>query len=137
MLTKPKKIRSNRLLEYLIATGALDNGKDAIVQAKLAYRKQYKKEWKQHKLMLHKELRISLTLRQYHSLQLTAYDNKLSPTAFARQQVLIALDARPFLLKPEILRQILQSISLTINDGLTDRLQTAEKHLIAYLNGGD
>mgnify|MGYP001570420545 CR=1 FL=1 len=137
MLTKPKKIRSNRLLEYLIATGALDNGKDAIVQAKLAYRKQYKKEWKQHKLMLHKELRISLTLRQYHSLQLTAYDNKLSPTAFARQQVLIALDARPCVPNTEILRQILQSISLTINDGLTDRLQTAEKHLIAYLNGGD
>ena len=135
MLTKPK-IRSKSLLEYLIVSGALDKGKDAIVQAKIAYRKQYKKEWKQHKLMLHKELRLSLTLRQYHSLQLTAYDNKLSPTAFARQQVLIALDARPFLPNTEILRQILQSISLTINDGLTDRLQTAEKLLIAYLKDG-
>lgn len=135
MLTKPK-IRSRRLLEYLIVSGALDKGKDAIVEAKLAYRKQYKKEWRQHKLTLHKELRLSLTLRQYHSLQLTAHDNKLSPTAFARQQVLIALDARPFLPNTEILRQILQSISLTINDGLTDRLQTAEKLLMAYLNGG-
>jgi hypothetical protein len=135
MLTK-LKIRSKKLLEHLIVSGALEQGNDAIVQAKKLYRQQYKRDWKKRKLMLSRELRISLTLREYCSLRITAHNNGLSCTKFARQQLLNAIHEKPCILNPEILRDILQSISLSINDGRTDRLQNAEKLLITYLKDG-
>lgn len=138
-MAKPK---SKKLLEYLNRIGVLDGTPEQIQLAKIQYRKEYQKNWKQTKAPLIKDLRITLSLREYKDLKVFVFDLKKSPTAYSKQIILQSITEKKTLPHRTELELIYQKIGMAINQNLKDHsnikllenLIKIEEDLTNYLN---
>lgn len=132
---KPKrKIQSRKLLKFLIDSGVLAKGEDAIKQAKIEYRKEYKKQWRIQKKTLAKTIQFYVSLREYQQISMLAIESGQSPSTFCKASVLSVIEGGKSI---PVLNQVLQAISLSINDESIHRLGEAERLLLLYLCHGD
>jgi hypothetical protein len=139
MMAKPK---SKKLLEYLNRIGALNGTAEQIQLAKIQYRKEYQKNWKQTKATLIKDLRITLSLREYKDLKVFVYDLKKSPTAYSKQIILQSITGKKIIPNRSELELIYQKVGMAINQNLKDHsniklleaLIKIEEDLSNYLN---
>jgi hypothetical protein len=140
------KVRSKALYQYLLASGALEGTPEAIGMAKLAYRKQYKKLWRQNKRP-RKELRIGVTLKQFQGIKMRAREYNLSHTSYARQVLLASVEADGYFIPyRDKLEKVLQLVSMAaiaatrqtiVTNDLSDWLSQAETELLHYLQSNN
>jgi hypothetical protein len=138
-MAKPK---SKKLIEYLNRMGVLNGTPEEIQLAKIHYRKEYQKNWKQTKAPLVKDIRITLTLREYKDLKVFVYDLKKSPTAYSKQIILQSINGKKIIPNRTELEIIYQKIGMAINQNLKDHsniklLETLikiEEDLSSYLS---
>ena len=138
-MAKPK---SKKLLTYLDKMGVLNGTSEEIQLAKIQYRKEYQKNWKQTKAPLIKDLRITLSLREYKDLKVFVFDLKKSPTAYSKQIILQSITEKKTLPHRTELELIYQKIGMAINQNLKDHsnikllenLIKIEEDLTNYLN---
>jgi len=116
-MAKPK---SKKLLEYLQNTGVLNGSSEEIALAKIEYRKQYLRNWKNAKTPLIKEMRIMFSLREYKDIKVFLYDLNLKPTTYAKQLILKSLTDQKVVPNLEKLEGIYQKIGMAINQNLKD-----------------
>ena len=132
------KIRSYALYHYLLQANVLGGSEEAILQAKKAYRAAYKKQWKQQ-ARPQKEIRFTLTIKQFFDLKAKAQSMALRHTSYVKALALTSID-QPTILDPRLL-EVLQLISMTTiatsHDKHTERVHTlleqAETILLQYL----
>lgn len=136
------KIKSKKLLEYLTETGAINGTEAEIKAAKIRYRKEYQKNWKQSKSNLIKDLRITLSLREYKDLKVFVYDLQKTPTEYSKQIILQSISGKKIVPNRQELELIYQKIGMAINQNLKDHsniklvetLIKIEEDLLNYLN---
>lgn len=116
-MAKPK---SKKLLEYLNRVGVLNGTPQEIELAKIEYRKQYQRNWKQTKSPVIKDLRITLSLREYKDLKVYLYDSKITPTAYSKQIILKSINGKKIIPNHGELQIIYQKIGMAINQSLKD-----------------
>jgi len=134
--------RSKKLFEYLKESGVLNANEEEIRLAKVAYRKQYLKNWKAEKAPMIKEIRIVLALKEYADIKSKAYEQYKTPTTFAKDLVIESIGKERCLPDKEKLLAIYQKIGLAINQNLKDhsninlveKLVAIEEELIEYIN---
>lgn len=131
-------IRSKRLYLYLLERNIDFEDSVALAQAKADYRKQYKKNWKQQSKK-HRELRPTFTEAEYIELCKRADLLGLTPTAYLRELILTNQENRKLIPHKEILLQVLQRLSMAINQSRSKHLsiqmfQEAEHLLLEYIN---
>jgi hypothetical protein len=132
---KPKrKIRSRKLLKFLIDSGALTKGEEAIKEAKIEYRRQYKKQWRIQKMSLTKVMQFYVSLRECKQIYLFALESGMSPSSFCKSAVISLIEDKKTI---PALNQVLQAISLCINNKSVHDLIDAEKLLLQYLGYGN
>lgn len=116
-MARPK---SKKLLEYLNKVGVLNGTPEEIELAKIEYRKEYQKTWKQTKSPIIKDLRITLSLREYKDLKVFVYELKLTPTAYSKQIILQSITGKKIIPNRSELELIYQKIGMAINQNLKD-----------------
>jgi len=136
------KTRSKALHTYLLEADVLNGTPAEIDRAKCAYRKLYKKRWKQQ-TRPRKEIRIELTLKQFAMVKTKAREYELKHTTYARQVILAAAESDSNIIpNREKLEKILQLVSMaaiaTMKNTLplwqvSALLEEAEAMLIQYL----
>ena len=84
-------MRSEALYQYLLKADVLNGSKEAIARAKQEYRKHYKRQWKQQARQ-QKEIRFSVTAKQFAIIKAKAQSASLGHTTYARNAVLAAID---------------------------------------------
>lgn len=134
--------RSKKLYEYLKESGVLNANDEEIKLAKIAYRKQYLKNWKAEKAPMIKEIRIVLALKEYADIKIKAYEQYKTPTTYAKDLLLESVGKERCLLDKDKLLGIYQKIGLAINQNLKDhsninlveKLVAIEEELIEYIN---
>lgn len=112
-------------------------GEEAILLAKKEYRKEYKRQWRENRRSLSKCINISITLRQYQQLKLLALKNQTSVTALSRQSILKVCEDSVELRNTVLLKQILQAVSMSINEKSFTRLHEIESMLIEQITNGN
>lgn len=128
MPNKPSK----KLLLYLQETGAVHGTPEDIARAKDAYRKLYKKAWKQT-AKKNREVRATFTADEYSHIQQKAEARGMTPTTYVRELAL-AKDAE-IIPHRDTLLLILQKIRMAaIRAGNAPLLDEAEQLLTGYLN---
>lgn len=139
------RIRSKKLWQYLFDAGVLNGSEADILKAKAEYRKKYKREWKQNRLIPKKELRPTFTLKEYQMVRFKAQTLKLTATAFLKEVTLASIEGKQIIYNKEELLKILQLISMSIiafgnNEHrfiITEQLYEAEKLLLEYVKQND
>jgi len=135
------KIRSKALYQYLLKSGLKHGTEEDIAEAKLEYRRIYKKQWKQTKRP-RKEIRIEVTLRQLAAVKIKAAELGLPHTTYARKVILSAVESKQDIPNVAKLRQVLQIISMTAIASakntipmqyLSEQLTKAENMLLQYI----
>jgi hypothetical protein len=132
------KIRSNALYQYLLEADVLNGSQEAIARAKQDYRKRYKRQWKQQ-AQQQKEIRFSITVKQFAAIKAKAQASALGHTTYARNVVLAAIDQA--VAPNDTLLAVLQSISMAaiaIEQGkqiqsVYEMVRKAELTLLQYL----
>lgn len=132
------KIRSKALWQYLSETGALNGTVEEIATAKKKYRQNYKRTWKQNRIIRKIELRPGFTDREFKELAIRAQAVGLTPTALVREHVLSYLQNSELIPNRNRLLKVLQLISMAIINSADYRtqqalLQEAERLLLSYL----
>lgn len=130
-----KPIRSKRLYEFLLTSGVLDKGDEAIREAKQEYRKRYKREWKGSRKGVRKELRPIFTLAEHQAILIKADEMGMYPTAFVRNCVRAQMNATVVLPERERLEQVAQLIGCAQNSygDMVSCVPEAERILMEYL----
>jgi hypothetical protein len=133
------KIRRRAFFNYLSETGMLNGTPEQIAIARLAYRQQYKRKWKQERKAT-KELRIAFTLEHCIAIKKYAVNCGLTQTAFVRNVILQAIGLERDVTKSADLLKALQLVSMAVNACMKDNcpitvsLDQAESLLLQYLN---
>lgn len=133
--------KSKKLYEYLKESGVLNANEEEIKLAKIAYRKQYLKNWKAEKAPTIKEIRIVLELKEYNDIKIKAYDQYKTPTTYAKDLLLESMGKEKGIPDKDKLHAIYQKIGLAINQNLKDhsninlveKLVAIEEELSEYL----
>lgn len=112
--------KSKKLIEYLREAGVLNGSDEQIKLAKIAYRKQYLKNWKAEKSPMIKEIRLVLSLKEYADIKIKAYEQYKTPTTFAKDLILESIGKERCLPNKEKLLAIYQKLGLAINQNLKD-----------------
>jgi len=123
------KIRSKALYQYLAEQNVLRGTPDAIATAKRNYRRLYKKQWKQRRRP-RKEIRITVTLKQYADIASIAREQHTSPTALARTAILSNVEGSNYVIHDEQLLHILQVISIAAIAALKQTITMQELSLL-------
>jgi hypothetical protein len=106
------KIRSQKLLEYLEKSGAL-NGTDAdITVAKKEYRKIYNRELARERRKQKREIKPLFTPKQYQEIKLKAVRMGTNPTALLRMAVTALLNSTEPLPHKAYLLEVMQLITM-------------------------
>src|ERR1017187_7590492 len=85
------KFRSKALWQYLNDIGALQGTPEDIERAKRNYRRDYKRKWRQNKVIKPIELRPGFTAKEYKELKIAAKMAGIIPTIFIKQTALASL----------------------------------------------
>lgn len=107
-----KKVRSESLYLYLKEQGVLESTPEVIEEAKRNYRRKYVQAWKRNRPKLRKEIRYSVTQKQYFELKVRAIESGLLPTEFAKDSMLSSVANKPNIPNRQMLESILQSIGI-------------------------
>lgn len=142
------KVRSKRLFAFLEARGLLDGTEAEITAAKRAFRKQYKKDWKQYRRVKKRELCCLFTPEEYEAIRNEAKRIGLRPSTYGREVILASENNRLLIPhRPELLK-VLQLVGITgialakareplpsylLTDSAT-HLQQAEHILLTIIN---
>jgi hypothetical protein len=132
------KIRSKALYDYLLLSNVLTGSPETIARAKQEYRRLYKRQWK-HQGRQQKEIRFSVTLRQFATIKAKAQAMSIGHTTHARNIVLASIQ-QPITHNNTLLA-VLQAVSMaaiTIEQGkpipsVYELLRNAELMLLQYL----
>lgn len=132
------KIRSKPLYEYLLQANVLDGPDEAIRRAKQAYRKSYKRQWKQRSRPV-KEIRYTVTIKQFVAIKKTANEAGLRHTTYAKAVALESIGLPR--LHNDALLEVLQFVSMAViaterhqpYTQVCDLLHKAETRLLEYL----
>lgn len=136
------KYGSKAIFEYLKEKGLLDASREQINEAKLAYRRAYKREWKKNRQVPSKEIRPVFSLRQYVEIKIKADLFGLNPTKYVKQIVLADISGKPVIPNKGVLLQILQllgmiAISISkerhLSNNLKEQIAEAEALLLKYV----
>ncbi len=140
------KFRSKALWQYLNDTGALQGSQEDIERAKRNYRREYKRKWRQDKVIKPIELRPGFTAREYKELKIAAKMVGLTPTIFIKQSALASAGVGKAIPEKAKLLSVLQLVSMVsiavfkAKHGRATDIQTvassieqAEKILLEYL----
>lgn len=103
------KIRSRPLFEYLLKADVLNGTPEQIAHAKKVYRNQYKRNWKLRKRPV-KEVRFTVTLKQFVALKTQAQAAAMPHTSYVRHVALSSI-GQP-MPETELLLSVLQNISM-------------------------
>lgn len=136
-----RKIHSKKLFKFLLDKGVLDGPEEAIQEAKREYVRLYKKEWKLRNTR-QKEIRISLTVKEFTALQKLAEGTGLKPTTLVHDLAISAIENKPFIADRDTLLEVLQLIGMaymniyqnTPNSDAENYLLQSESLLVHYLN---
>jgi hypothetical protein len=121
------KIQSKRLHQYLLEQGVLDGSPEEIGAAKIRYRRNYKKQWKQEQQLPFKEVRPCFTLKEYSSIKAIAKEAGFkNATAFAKQLVLSSAEGQSLIPNKDVLLSVLQHIGMAV----TTLLNKANPHMV-------
>jgi len=132
------KIRSRPLFDYLIEADVINGTPEQIAYAKKAYRKQYKRNWKLRKRPV-KEIRFTVTLKQFTALKTKAQAADMPHTSYVRHIALSSI-GQP-MPETDVLLAALQSISMAsiaisrnkpVAD-VTPLIEAAENIILKYL----
>jgi hypothetical protein len=134
-------MKTNKQLQYLIDTGAINGTKEEIAIAISEYRKMYKREWRRNNAKKKADLRPSFTPKELYLVTVKARELGYTPTHFLRLLLLEAIGENSIIPQAEKLYKILQLIGMVTNDiqqsNITYRtkenIQDAEKLLLDYL----
>ena len=141
------KVRSKKMWQYIIDSGALQGGtKEDIEKCKIAWRKEYKRKWKQNKIIKPIELRPGFSAKQYKELQIRAKEFGTTPTGYVKQITLASVGIGQAIPGKQKLITVLQLVSIAsiavskakhgkIEDPhrISNHLEQAEKLLLEYL----
>ena len=126
MSNKPSK----QLMLFLEQTGAIHGSPEEIALAKAQYRKAYKKTWKQN-APKSREIRVTVTPKQYACIEESARTAGTNPTDFLRQ---LGLNPDAGIIpNKDILLHILQLLRMARCAGDSSQLADAEALLLRYL----
>lgn len=136
-----RKIQSKKLFKFLLDKGVLDGPEEAIQEAKREYVRLYKKEWKLRNTR-QKEIRISLTVKEFTELQTLAEQVGLKPTTLVHDLAISAIENKPFIADRDTLLEVLRNIGLAYmniyqnspNSDAENYLLRCESLLVHYLN---
>lgn len=136
-----RKIHSKKLFKFLLDKGVLDGSEEAIQQAKREYVRLYKKEWKLRNTR-QKEIRISLTVKEFTALQKLSEGVGLKPTTLVHDLAISAIENKPFIVDRDTLLEVLQHIGLAYmniyqnspNSDAENYLLRCESLLVHYFN---
>jgi predicted DNA binding CopG/RHH family protein len=136
------KIRSKALYAYLQESSVLAGTEEDIIRAKLEYRKMYKRQWKQQRKP-RKEIRIDVTLKDFHAIRAAAVAAGMPHTTYVRLLVLSSLGVQQYIPHKDVLLKVLQLISMAAIASaksfyslqLIEQLTQAEYILLNYLKG--
>lgn len=133
------KVRSKALYLYLLQADVLNGSEEDILRCKKAFRTAYKRQWKQRSRPK-KEIRFTLTLREFELLKARTRMLELRHTAYVKSLVLSSI-GRPALHDDRLL-EVLQIVSMAVTgasrgmqrEKLLELLYAAENKLFSYLN---
>lgn len=109
------RTRSKQLWKYLSDSGVLNGNEADIYEAKIRYRKEYKRRWKMdRKRYPHKSVRVLFSLREYHELKYTAICAGTNPTAYIKNLTLQSLNGT-LPIQPDVIKEVLALIGKGIN----------------------
>lgn len=126
------KIRSKKLLQYLLEKNIDFQDKEVLAQAKSQYRAKYKRDWAKT-AKKNKVIKPSFTLFEFIELTKRADLMGMNPTVYVREIVLSYQSNIELIPHREKLLQILQFISMAIRQNNSEYLYQAEEHLLEYL----
>ena len=133
------KIRSYALFNYLVEADVLNGTPEQIAAAKISYRKLYKRNWKL-RIRPVKEIRFTVTLKQYKEIQIHADCCAIKPITYAKHTVLESIGAP--IMTNAVLLDVLQLVSMATigaikqNRSYTELsalLQQAEQLLVRHI----
>ena len=140
------KFRSKALWQYLNDTGALQGTPEDIERAKRSYRREYKRKWRQNKIIKPIELRPGFTAKEYRELKIAAKMAGMTPTIFIKRSALASLGmakAIPEKIKLLTALQLVSMASIAIfkakhgraidMETVANSIEQAEKVLLEYL----
>jgi len=132
------KTRSRAIYDYLRDANVLHGNKDAIYQAKLEYRKRYKRDWKKRARPI-KEIRFTVTLKEFERIKAKAIEAGIRHTTYARAVALESIGC-PQLNRDALLQalQLVSMASIAVEQGRPSQealvlLRESEELLITYL----
>lgn len=142
------KIRSQKLFAFLKEKGVLEGTDEQIKEAKRAFRKQYKDDWKKFHRLKRREISSLFTSVEYEVIRTEAKRVGLPPATYVRQTILAVISNNPPLVDRQKLLKALQLIgmsnislslattpvSLPIVSEHVEQLSEAEQILLAILN---
>jgi hypothetical protein len=129
------KTRSIQLLQFLKEHGADNASEEGIAQLRKDYRRLYKKEWRQKRQLPIKELRPTLTLKQYEILkQNSKKANFPNPTAYTRSLLLNDIMEQQFIVNMDNLMLVSQKVGMAINTIMRGNLYIEKERVLELLN---
>ena len=136
-----RKIHSKKLFKFLLDKGVLDGPEEAIQKTKKEYVRLYKKEWRQRNTR-QKEIRISLTVKEFTALQKLAENVGLKHTTFVHDLAISTIENKRFIADRDALLEVLKNIGLAYmniyqnspNSDAENYLLHCESLLVRYLN---
>lgn len=132
-MVKAVKIRSEKLWQYLSNAGVLNGSKEEISKAKMDYRRKYKWEWSQNRKSLEREIRPFFSIKEYMDIKVKAFEVGLHPTQYLKELALVAIATKQIAPNKDILKKVLQKITMTLTSDNTNHLMEAEKLLLDYI----
>lgn len=106
------KTRSKALYQFLLESGAINGIKEDIAEAKRLYRQRYLMQWRQNQSDLCKEIRFSITKRDYYAIKVRAISQRLKPASYAKQIVIASLSNTPVIPDRKTVEEVRQSIGI-------------------------
>ncbi len=109
-------MKTNKQLQYLIDTGAINGTKEDIALAKAEHRKIYKKKWKRNNAKKKADLRPSFTPKELYLLSVKAQELGQTSTHYLRLLALEAIEAESIIPHADKLYKILQLVGMIVTD---------------------
>ncbi len=110
-----KPIRSKLLYQYLKEQGVLDMDEAQITHAKKEYRRLYKKQWAENHKGLKKDIRISLTQKEYSLIRHIPTEPNMTLPSFTKALLLAVANKKQRIPDETELIHVIQSLSVTIS----------------------
>lgn len=109
------KIRSHSLYAYLVEKEVLDKGEIAIKEAKIEYRRIYKRNWKKNAVIKMKELRPAFTPKEYSGIIIKSRTVGLTATKYLQKIAIEAISKNTLIPHREKLLKVLQLVGISQN----------------------